>query len=227
MHGPVAITGADFQLIFDFVETQNHWQRVLSGLLLDAPFQHWHQSCLPAFIINGFLQRRPEVFHRLKRCNAWRVCIFRHKTDLFLLEFELLFVKGGYAINSAAYIRILPRTVVPFIRANQGNQYWFWMDLASAHYANATLAFLQQEKIRFVPKDANPPSVASLWPVEDFWAALKKAVYDEGWEATSMSALKRRIKQKARQIPLPMILSLQHNQRSIGDLCPGWQLGRA
>ena len=82
------------------------------------------------------------------------------------------------------------------------------MDLASAHHANATLAFLQQEKIRFVPKDANPPNVASLCLVEDFWAALKKAVYDEGWEATSMPALKLRIKQKARQIPLPTILRL-------------------
>ena len=116
--------------------------------------------------------------------------------------------EGGYAVNSAVYVGILRRTVVPFIRANHGNRYWFWMDLASAHYANATLAFLQQEKIRFVPKDANPPSVASLRSVEDFWAALKKAVYDEGWEATSMPALKRRIKQKARQIPLPTILRL-------------------
>ena len=43
------------------------------------------------------------------------------QTDLFLLEFELSFVEGGYAINSAAYIGILPRTVVPFIRANHGN----------------------------------------------------------------------------------------------------------
>ena len=59
-----------------------------------------------------------------------------------------------------------------------------------------------------MPKDANPPSVASLQPVEDFWAALKKAVYDEGWEATLMPVLKRRIKQKARQNPLPMILRL-------------------
>ena len=82
------------------------------------------------------------------------------------------------------------------------------IDLACAHYANDTLNFLREEGIRFVPKDANPPSVASLRPIEDFWAALKKEVYDGGWETTSMTALKRRITMKARQIPLPVILRL-------------------
>ena len=124
---------------------------------------------------------------------------------------ELSFVEGGYAINRHAYIQILRSTVVPFIRRHHSNgRYYFWMDLASAHYANDTLAFLRQEGIRFVPKHANPPCVASLRPVEDFWAALKKAVYDEGWEASSLPALKRRIKQKAREIPLPTILHLFH-----------------
>ena len=37
---------------------------------------------------------------------------------------------------------------------------------------------------------------------------LKKVVYNEGWEATSILVLKRRIKEKARQIPLPTILCL-------------------
>ena len=122
---------------------------------------------------------------------------------------DLTFVEGGYAINRHDYIRILRQTVVPFIQENHGDgRYWFWMDLASAHYANDTLDFLREENIRFIPKDANPPSVASLHPIEDFWAALKKEVYDGGWEATSMTALKRRITLKARQIPLPVILRL-------------------
>ena len=56
----------------------------------------------------------------------------------------------------------------------------------------------------FIPKDANPPSVALLRPVE-IWPTLKKAFYDRGWEATSILAIKRRIK-KAQQIPVPMIL---------------------
>lgn len=122
---------------------------------------------------------------------------------------ELTFIEGGYAVNRFVYIEILRKTVVPFIRRHHSNgRYWFWPDLASAHYANDTLDFLRQNNIRFIAKDANPPCVASLRPIEDFWAALKKSVYDQGWEATSFTALKRRIRLKARELPLPVILRL-------------------
>ena len=56
----------------------------------------------------------------------------------------------------------------------------------------------------FIPKDANPPCVALLQPVE-IWPTLKKAFYDGGWEATSILAIKRVIK-KAQQIHVPTIL---------------------
>ena len=49
------------------------------------------------------------------------------------------------------------------------------MDLASAHMANNTLDFLQQQ-IKFVPQGANPPCIASHRLIKDFWAVLKKAV---------------------------------------------------
>ena len=49
------------------------------------------------------------------------------------------------------------------------------MDLASAHMANNALDFLQQQ-IRILPQGANPPCVASLRLIKDFWAALKRAV---------------------------------------------------
>ena len=42
---------------------------------------------------------------------------------------------------------------------------------------NDTLAFMQQ-RIKVVPKKVNTPCIASLRPLEDFWVALKKAVYD-------------------------------------------------
>ena len=133
---------------------------------------------------------------------------------------ELSFVEGGYAINRNNYIEILRRTVIPFIRANHRNgDYWLWMDLASAHYANDTLNFLREEGIRFVPRDANPPSVASLRPVEDFWAALKHKVYKGGWEATTLRQLKRQIIQKAREIPLPTILRLFHTVKERLEIC--------
>ena len=46
------------------------------------------------------------------------------------------------------------------------------------------------------------------WDMQCSITALKKAVYDEGWEATLIPALKQSIKEKACQIPFPTILCL-------------------
>ncbi len=117
-------------------------------------------------------------------------------------HFIVILLEVDYTVNRHNYIRFLRIAVIPFIRRHHGSGcYWLWMDLASAHYTNNTLTFLQQQG--FIPKNANP-CVALLRPVEDFWPTFKKAFYD-GWEATSIPALKRRIK-KAHKIPDPTIL---------------------
>ena len=122
---------------------------------------------------------------------------------------KLSFLEVGYTVNHYNYVRFLRIAIIPFIHQYHGNgHYLLWIDLESAHYANNTLTVLWQQGTCFALKDANPSCVALLRPVEDFWPALKKAIYDEGREATSIRALKRRNKEKAQQIPLPRILCL-------------------
>ncbi len=102
---------------------------------------------------------------------------------------KLSFLEVGYEVNHHNDIRFLPIAIIPFIHQHRGNGcYWLWMDLASAHYPNNTLTFIQQQGICIIPEDTNPPCIASLRPVEDFW--LKKAFYDEGWEAILIPAQK-------------------------------------
>ena len=133
---------------------------------------------------------------------------------------SLYFVPAGNSINAEVYKNILRTNVIPFIRENHSNnRYHFWMDLVSSHYANSTLDFLKEERIRFIPKEANPPAVASLRPIEDLWAALKKLVYEGGWEANDFDALKRRIAAKARLLPLEIILNLFRTVRERIHLC--------
>ena len=118
------------------------------------------------------------------------------------------------------YQEILKTTVIPFIRKNYPTKrYYFWPDLASSHYAITTLQLLEEEGIRTIPKDANPPAVASLRPIEDLWAYLKKLVYDGGWEADNFESLKRRISAKARLLPLQVILNLFNTIRERIDRC--------
>ena len=61
------------------------------------------------------------------------------------------------------------------------------------HYANATQQFLKDEGISYIPKYNNPSAVASLRPIEDFRAALKKEKYGSRWEVEDFAQLKQRI----------------------------------
>ena len=79
------------------------------------------------------------------------------------------------------------------------------MDLASAHYTNNMLTFLQQQG--FIPKlypQGCKPTIRCLLLAGRILAHAK-AFYNGGWEVTSIPGLKRRIK-KAQQIPVPTIL---------------------
>ena len=76
-----------------------------------------------------------------------------------------------------------------------------------------------QQWIKFVPKKANPPCVASLRPIKDFWAALKKAVYVKSCEAPSFPSLKGKIRQKALKVSLSMILRLFNTIKERLTIC--------
>ena len=103
-------------------------------------------------------------------------------------------VKSGQAINAATYIGILRRHLIPFINKHHKNgNYLFWPDLASWHYAQDVIKYLEANNIKFVPKERNPPAVAEARPIEDFWGQLKRLVYEGNWQAPSLPQLLRRI----------------------------------
>ena len=132
------------------------------------------------------------------------------------------FGPAGNAINHnhQVYITILRMQVIPFIREKYGNcRYYFWPDLASAHYANATQQFLKDEGIRYIPKNDNPPAVAFFRPIEDLWVALKKEKYGSRWEAEDLAQLKGRILAKASQILLDVTLNLFRTVRNQTQKC--------
>ena len=83
---------------------------------------------------------------------------------------------------------------------------------------NDTLAILQQW-IKFVPKKANSPCIVSFWSIKDFWAALKKAVYDKSCEATSFPSFKGKTCQEAHKASLPMVLRLFNTIKERLTIC--------
>lgn len=109
---------------------------------------------------------------------------------------DVYFRKSGLAVNGEVYRQHCIRDrLKPFIQEVHGNdEIIFWPDLASSHYARATLQLLDELEIPYVPRDANPPNVPKLRPVEDFWGILKGLVYRGGWEAKTERQLKQRVK---------------------------------
>jgi transposase len=105
-------------------------------------------------------------------------------------------VPSKMAINQKVYLEeCLKRRLVPFIeKYHRGNNYVFWPDLASAHYANSVQDWLREQGIHCLPKKINPANVPEARPIEDFWAHLKRMVYEDGWEAQNVKQLEKKIR---------------------------------
>jgi transposase len=99
------------------------------------------------------------------------------------------------AINADIYIKKCIKLLNEFINEyHEDRNIVFWPDLASSHYANATLAELERLNIKVVPKSINPPNVPQLHPIETFWGNLKRNVYRNSFVAENIKKLKSKIK---------------------------------
>jgi hypothetical protein len=107
----------------------------------------------------------------------------------------------GFAINSNIYVNeCIKGKLVPFIKkCYSDNNYIFWPDLASCHYARDTIAAFNELKIRYVPKGENPPNVPQLRKIERFWSHLKRNVYNNGWTAKTIEDLIKKIKSEIKK----------------------------
>ena len=136
---------------------------------------------------------------------------------------------SGVAINAETYInKCLKSNLLPFIsKYHKYDNFIFWPDLASAHYANKTLEWLESNKIDFVKKACNPPNVPKARPIEDLWAILSQKVYKGGWRAKTISQLKRRIRSYIKKLDSEeknliqtMVESVRTKLRKISDQGP-------
>ena len=68
------------------------------------------------------------------------------------------FKPSRLAINQEVYQnQCLKKILIPFLKKNHpNNDYVFWPDKASSHYAKKILDFLESQNIPYVPKNRNP-----------------------------------------------------------------------
>lgn len=110
---------------------------------------------------------------------------------------RLYFAPSKQAINEDIYINeCLNKRLVPMVQELYGKnrKFVFWPDLASSHYSRATQKYLNSKKFKYVDKEINPANTPESRPIEDFWSELKRMVYENNWEATTLDQLETRIK---------------------------------
>lgn len=135
------------------------------------------------------------------------------------------FVPSGLAIKSSVYIKCLKKYLLPFIQQyHNDNNFIFWPDKASAHYAGDTQKFLRANNIPFVPKERNPTDLPQCRPIEDFFGILSGFVYENGWEAQNIAQLKRRINYCLKKVDLNVVQrmcgNVKKNLRKVADNGP-------
>ena len=132
---PIAISSPNCRLLLDCIEEAKNCRKGnLPSLSLDSLLQQWDWSCLLSNFVNSHFKHGDGPLRHLPTC-----C------------FKVVFSEASYAVNRHKYIRFLRIAIIPFIRQHHGSGcYWLWMDLASAHYTNNTLSFLQQQGL--IPK---------------------------------------------------------------------------
>ena len=69
----------------------------------------------------------------------------------------------------------------------------FWSDLASVHYAKIILDYLEDKQVEIVPREDNPPNLPECRPIKNFWSILRGIVYEINWKAETLQQLKERI----------------------------------
>ena len=85
--------------------------------------------------------------------------------------------------------------------------------MASSHYANKTSAWLNEQKVSFVPKVANPPNVSKARPIEEFWLILAGKVYSGDWMTTNQEQLVNKIKSQLKKIDLDTVQTMMEGIR--------------
>ena len=64
--------------------------------------------------------------------------------------------------------------LLPFIdKYYDRKEIFFWSDMASAHYADKVISFLNDSRIEFVQKSKNAPNVPQARGIEQFWELCK------------------------------------------------------
>lgn len=123
--------------------------------------------------------------------------------------------KSRQAISTDIYLtECVNKRLLPFVeKYHKNDDYVFWPDKASAHYAGRVICRLQEKNVPVVAKENNPPNVPQARPIETVWSILEQKVYARNWQARNLDLLAKRIKLKAKQLQPKMLQAMVEDIR--------------
>lgn len=125
-------------------------------------------------------------------------------------------------LNGDLYLDIMKKIIVPYIKRNGGvNKFVFWPDLASSHYSNKVLKYLEKEKVDFVKRNENPPACPEIRPIEEFWHMCKLKYYKLRNQPKTMKCFKsnwrKAVKRVSGEVVRGMFGSIKGKVRELGQ----------
>ena len=125
-------------------------------------------------------------------------------------DFQLFVCPSGLAVNQDLYgEECIRKRLIPFIKKyHSQDEFIFWPDLASSHYAESVCDIYIEERINFVEKYENPANLPECRPIEKFWAILKGRVYANNWKAKDLEQLRKRVELCINEIEKELVTKL-------------------
>jgi transposase len=102
------------------------------------------------------------------------------------------FIFEGTMTSEIYLEHCLKKILIPFIHKNYPeNNVLFWPDLASAHYGDICISYLEEQNVKFVKKEDNPPNMPQARPIERFWSICKQSYSDLKKSPKNFQSFKR------------------------------------
>ena len=130
---------------------------------------------------------------------------------------NLFVAKSKIAVNQTVYRdKCLPKLKKFIDTYHSDGNYIFWPDLASSHYAKTVQEEYKNLGIKYLAKDANPPNVPQLRPIETFWAYLSEKVYAGRPQCKTVEELITRIKNTIKNIKRKDNIVVRNLMKGVG-----------
>ena len=132
-----------------------------------------------------YQQAGNENIHQKRQNQGGKLMVWLMALPNGLLSFR--FINGKF--NSQYYVNLMKEMVIPIMKLNFKNEFWFQEDNCSVHKSKYSTAFMKDSGISKISWPANSPD---LNLVEDIWKLISDRVYD-GPQCRTKEDLKKKI----------------------------------